>query len=109
MIPSTLEAETFGLGEFIDRIAQRAGVTTEQAEVGARAVMTTLREAISEGEFKDMMAQLPEDFEQFVESAPSQARTVCWSLSITGETSAPVPVRSPGAAGGESPKLSVTP
>jgi uncharacterized protein (DUF2267 family) len=73
MIPSTPEAETFGLGEFIERIARQAGVTTEQAEVGARAVMTTPREAISEGEFKDMMAQLPEDFEQFVASAPSQA------------------------------------
>jgi len=41
MIPSTPEAEAFGLGEFIDRIARRAGVTPEQAEVGARAVMTT--------------------------------------------------------------------
>ena len=41
MIPSTPEAEAFGLGEFIDRIARRAGVTPEQAEVGACAVMTT--------------------------------------------------------------------
>ena len=73
MIPSTPEAETFGLGEFIDRIAQRAGVTTEQAEVGARAVMTTLREAITEGEFKDMMAQLLEEFELLVQSASLRA------------------------------------
>jgi uncharacterized protein (DUF2267 family) len=73
MIPSTPEAETFGLGEFIERIARRAGVTTEQAEVGARAVMKTLREAITEGEFKDMTAQLPEDFGQLVEQAPSRA------------------------------------
>ena len=71
MLPATPEAETFGLGEFIERIARRAEVTTEQAEVGARAVMATLHEAITEGEFKDMMAQLPEDFDLFVESAPS--------------------------------------
>jgi uncharacterized protein (DUF2267 family) len=48
-------------------------VTPEQAEVGARAVMTTLRDAITEGEFKDMMAQLPGEFEQLVQSASSRA------------------------------------
>ena len=73
MPPTTPEAEPLGLGEFIDRIARRAGVTPEQAEVGARAVMTTLREAITEGEFKDMMAQLPEEFEQLVQSALPRA------------------------------------
>jgi hypothetical protein len=35
MIPSTLEAEPFGLEEFIDRIRRRAAVSTEQSEVGA--------------------------------------------------------------------------
>jgi uncharacterized protein (DUF2267 family) len=35
--------------------------------------MTTLREAITEGEFKDIRAQLPEEFEQLVRSASSQA------------------------------------
>ena len=73
MLPTTPEAEPFGLSEFIERVARRAGVTGEQAEVGARAVMTTLREAITEGEFKDMMAQLPEEFEQLVQSASSRA------------------------------------
>ena len=56
MIPSTPEGEAFDLEEFIDRIRRRAGVSTDQAEVGAGAVMNTLREAIAEGEFKDMMA-----------------------------------------------------
>jgi hypothetical protein len=31
------------------------------------------REAITEGEFKDMMAQLPDEFEQLVQSASSRA------------------------------------
>jgi uncharacterized protein (DUF2267 family) len=35
--------------------------------------MNTLREAIAEGEFKDMMAQLPQEFDQLVEQAPSRA------------------------------------
>src|SRR5437660_4652088 len=73
MIPGIPEAEAFGLSEFIERVARRAGVTPEQAEVGARAVMTTLREAITEGEFKDMMAQLLEEFELLVQSASSRA------------------------------------
>ena len=73
MLPTTPEAEPFGLSEFIERVVSRAGVTPEQAEVGARAVMTTLREAITEGEFKDMMAQLPKEFEQLVQSASSRA------------------------------------
>ena len=73
MLPTTPEAEPFGLSEFIERVVSRAGVTPEQAEVGARAVMTTLRDAITEGEFKDMMAQLPKEFEQLVQSASSRA------------------------------------
>jgi uncharacterized protein (DUF2267 family) len=73
MLPTNPEAEPFGLSEFIERVVSRAGVTPEQAEVGARAVMTTLRDAITEGEFKDMMAQLPEEFEQLVQSASSRA------------------------------------
>lgn len=73
MLPTTPEAEAFGLGEFIDRVAQRAGVGHEQAELGARAVMTALREAISQGEFRDMMAQLPQEFEALVQPASSRA------------------------------------
>jgi uncharacterized protein (DUF2267 family) len=48
-------------------------VTPEQAEVGERALMTTLREDITEGEFKDMTAQLPEEFDQLIQSASSRA------------------------------------
>jgi uncharacterized protein (DUF2267 family) len=73
MLPTNPEAEPFGLSEFIERVARRAGMTPEHAEVGARSVMRTLREAITEGEFKDMMAQLPKEFEQLVQSASSRA------------------------------------
>ena len=73
MIPSTPKAEPFDLQEFIDRVSRRAGVDASKAEVWVRAVMTTLRDAISEGEFEDMMAQLPEEFGQLIERASSQA------------------------------------
>jgi uncharacterized protein (DUF2267 family) len=73
MIPSTPKAEPFDLEEFIDRVSRRAGVDAAKAEVGVRAVLTTLREAISKGEFEDMMAQLPLEFGQMIERASSQA------------------------------------
>jgi len=75
MIPGQPRAQGFGLEEFIRRVASRAGVPEEDATRGARAVMTTLREAISGGEFEDMMAQLPGEFSQLVDrtAAPSPA------------------------------------
>jgi uncharacterized protein (DUF2267 family) len=55
-------AEPFGRDELIRRIARRAGVDETDAARDARAVMTTLREALTETEFDQMMAQLPDDF-----------------------------------------------
>ena len=59
------EAERFGLDEFIRRVSQRARVSPEEAE---RTVFSTLRLAVMTGEFKDMMAQLPKEFTELVES-----------------------------------------
>ena len=59
------EAECFGLDEFIRRVSQRARVSPEEAE---RAVFSTLRLAVTTGDFKDMMAQLPKEFTELVES-----------------------------------------
>jgi len=56
------EAEAFSLDEFIRRTAQRAGTDRDTADIGVAAVMTTLRESISSGEFDDVMSQLPQEF-----------------------------------------------
>jgi uncharacterized protein (DUF2267 family) len=56
------EAEAFSLDEFIRRTAQRAGTDRDTAGIGVAAVMTTLRESISSGEFDDVMSQLPQEF-----------------------------------------------
>jgi uncharacterized protein (DUF2267 family) len=61
------EAERFGLDEFIRRVSQRARVAPEEAERAVRAVFSTLRLAVTDGEFKDMMAQLPNEFAELVE------------------------------------------
>jgi uncharacterized protein (DUF2267 family) len=56
------EAEAFSLDEFIRRTARRAGTDRDTADIGVAAVMTTLRESISSGEFDDVMSQLPQEF-----------------------------------------------
>jgi uncharacterized protein (DUF2267 family) len=62
------EAERFGLDEFVSRVSRRAGATPEDARAGARAVFTTLRDAVTSGEFQDVMSQLPQEFSQLLES-----------------------------------------
>ncbi|TDC41265.1 DUF2267 domain-containing protein [Micromonospora sp. KC213] len=52
-------AGTFGPVEFLRRVADRAGVEPATAQVGVRAVFATLREAVTVGEFEDLMSQLP--------------------------------------------------
>jgi uncharacterized protein (DUF2267 family) len=64
------EAERFGLEEFIRRVSERTRVSPEEAGAAVRAVFTTLREAVTGGEFKDVMSQLPQEFSELVESEP---------------------------------------
>ncbi|MBM0229900.1 MULTISPECIES: DUF2267 domain-containing protein [Micromonospora] len=61
---------TGGVVEFVYRVAHRAGVDPAVAEVGARAVLATLREAVTVGEFHDLVAQLPKGFDAMVEPIP---------------------------------------
>ncbi|KKK05705.1 DUF2267 domain-containing protein [Micromonospora sp. HK10] len=74
--PAMEAAERFGAAEFVARVAQRAGVDENVARDGVRAVFTTLREAISGGEFDDVVVQLPRDFRAVVEPvlAPGATR-----------------------------------
>ncbi|WP_446220181.1 DUF2267 domain-containing protein [Micromonospora sp. IBHARD004] len=61
---------TAGTVAFLYRVADRAGVDPAVAEVGVRAVLTTLREAVTVGEFRDLMAQLPKGFDAMVDPIP---------------------------------------
>jgi uncharacterized protein (DUF2267 family) len=56
------EAEPFGLDEFIRRVSERARVAQADARDGITAVFQTLEDAVSFGEFDDVMAQLPDEF-----------------------------------------------
>ncbi|KAB1153232.1 DUF2267 domain-containing protein [Micromonospora sp. DT46] len=74
--PGTESAERFGAAEFVARVAVRAGVTEPAARDAARAVFVTLREAISGGEFDDVVMQLPRDFRDMVEPAMAPGATL---------------------------------
>jgi uncharacterized protein (DUF2267 family) len=55
-----------GPDEFVRRVAERAGATPEEAEAGVRAVFGVLRLAVTTGEFRDAMSQLPKEFSELV-------------------------------------------
>jgi uncharacterized protein (DUF2267 family) len=55
-------ARPLSLEEFELAVAERAGVTPDQARGHARAVFATLREAVGPKEFSDMVAQLPDEY-----------------------------------------------
>ena len=64
LIPSTPEAEDFGLEEFARRVSDRARVRPEEARQAVQAVFVTLQKAVTSGEFDDVMSQLPHQYRE---------------------------------------------
>jgi uncharacterized protein (DUF2267 family) len=58
----TRKAERMSLDEFVQRVAEREGVSPEQAHDHVRAVFQTLREAVTGDEWADMTAELPDEY-----------------------------------------------
>ncbi|BBZ47211.1 DUF2267 domain-containing protein [Mycobacterium parmense] len=63
LLPTEEEAEAFSYDEFVNRVAQRSGRDTEAAEAALDAVMATIRDAVTPGEFEDLLSQLPTEFQ----------------------------------------------
>jgi uncharacterized protein (DUF2267 family) len=62
--PSEIPGEppaSFGADEFLRRVARKLDITFGQAEQTARVVLGVVRDSISEGEARDVEAQLPPD------------------------------------------------
>lgn len=66
LMPSKEPGEPFRIEEFVRRVGERAVIDTPLAWEGARAVVTTLRDAVSLAEFDDVIAQLPKDFRELL-------------------------------------------
>lgn len=54
--------QSFGPEEFVQMVAERENVNTQQAEKHIRAVLSVLSEAVSKGELDDIRSQLPENY-----------------------------------------------
>ena len=64
-----LATESFGVDEFLRRVAEREGVDIAAAEQHARAVFAALGRTVGEDEIDDMAAELPKDFAPLVAEA----------------------------------------
>lgn len=55
--------EQFDVNEFYNRVAKRANINDNNvAQQQTKAVMTTVAEAVTEGELNDVRDQLPDDY-----------------------------------------------
>lgn len=64
--------ESFGLDEFLWRVADRLGMEPPEATYAARSVIEVLMEAVSRGEIEDVLAQLPAEYQRIFVGAWGQ-------------------------------------
>ena len=64
LLPAQEEAEAFDFVEFVRRVADRTGTDFSVAEMAVNVVLATLRDAVTPGEFDDVISQLPDDFKR---------------------------------------------
>jgi uncharacterized protein (DUF2267 family) len=69
LLPPQEEALSFGADEFARRVAERAGVNEADAGAAVIAVLATIRDAVTAGEFDDVLSQLGREFAELVDSA----------------------------------------
>ena len=65
--------EPFSMAEFYDRVAQREGVSRDEAVRHARAVATVLQTAVTGGEIEDIRSQLGNGYEELFGQRGSSA------------------------------------
>src|SRR3954470_20136695 len=59
--PPREDAAAVGADEFVRRGGERGGVGEDEARRGAAPVLTTMRDAVTPGEFGDVLSQLPQE------------------------------------------------
>ena len=74
MLPSDGPGERFDVDTFYERVAAQEGdgVTVAQARQHARAIAKGLETALSDGEWNDVVSQLPKDYADFLGTEPVQ-------------------------------------
>lgn len=56
-------AMVYSLPDFLQEVGEREGANTDEASARARAVVSVLQEAVSEGEMEDVRRQFPSEFD----------------------------------------------
>jgi uncharacterized protein (DUF2267 family) len=69
VFPPTPDAQPFGAQEFARQVAQRVGVQDTDALEGVAAVLATTRDAVTPGEFDDVLSQLGRECAELVDAA----------------------------------------
>ncbi len=64
LLPAKEEAEAFSFDEFVNRVAERSRRDSAVSEQAVSAVVATLRDAVTPGQFDDVLSQLPKDFQR---------------------------------------------
>ncbi|MFL6131909.1 MAG: DUF2267 domain-containing protein [Nocardioidaceae bacterium] len=74
-------AEAFTTEEFARRITQRTDADIPLATLVMRALFTTLRQALSAGEYDDLLSQLPREYRDMVPSTSWRGGPIpAWGL-----------------------------
>ena len=85
-VPKEEPAQSFGAAEFTRRVAEQAGVDETAAQIGAAAVLATIGDAVTPGEFDDVLSQLGREFAALIDTARAAAGDVAASGSGTGHS-----------------------
>jgi uncharacterized protein (DUF2267 family) len=67
------DAQGFGVEEFVGRVAERAGLGETTTAARVAAVLSVLRDAVSPGEFDDVLGQLGREFAELIEAGDHRA------------------------------------
>jgi uncharacterized protein (DUF2267 family) len=68
LLPTEEEAQGFGVTEFARRVAERTGLDESQASIAVAAVLSVLQDAVSGGEFEDVVGQLGRDYAELIDT-----------------------------------------
>jgi uncharacterized protein (DUF2267 family) len=71
--PGADESHKYTVDEFIQRVAERAGIETASAESHIRVVLAVLAEAVSPGEMHDTRVQFPPEYSRLFEDGQQRA------------------------------------
>lgn len=63
------EMESFDVNEFFRRVSKREGAELTDASNHAQAVISVICDAVSPGELRDVLGELPEDYDRLFELA----------------------------------------